>query len=262
MRSTLPSVVLVSLLATSAAACSDDVETADPNNVTETSCEATFSILQKDAYKETAGRSSELWPPHTTNTLTVTCNGKVVKEAVAANHGTLPGAKDANGDVILQEMKTVELDGSKTELLALTAAFEDCSCEAETTFLSMDSLSETAAADLVGELTQYLSENLVCSDGVTTNEVIGYLASGQIEETIIGLTYCSWASGATFEDGLDEALEAIIAATQDTLADYHVCNNDAVLQAELITSFEETGKVTDCDAAVAACRGPLWFYNP
>jgi hypothetical protein len=159
-------------------------------------------------------------------------------------------------------MKTVELEGTRAELSALADAFEACSCEAETTFLSLDSLSETAASDLVGELTQYLSANLVCSDGVTTEEVIGYLTNGQIEEAIIGLTYCSWASGATFEDGLDEALEAVIAATADTLADYHVCNNDAVLQAELVTTFVDTGKVTACNPAVAACRGPLWFYNP
>ena len=256
------SFLAVCLLSTSVYGCDDDIGTADPNNVTEVSCEATFAVLQKDAYKETAGRSSELWPPHTTNTLTVTCDGKVVRDAVAANHGTLPGAKDAAGDVILQEMKTVELDGSKAELEALADAFEACSCEDETTFLSMDSLSETAANDVVTELVTYLSQNLVCSDGVTTEEVIGYLTNGQIEETIIGLTYCSWASGATFEDGLDEALEAVIAATQDTLADYHVCNNDAVLQAELVASFDDTGKVTGCDAAVAACRGPLWFYNP
>ncbi len=252
----------VCLCSTLTLACGDAVETGDPDNVTELSCEATFSVLQKDAYKETAGRSSELWPPHTTNTLTVTCNGDVVRESIAENHGTKPGAKDAAGDVILQEMKTVEVDGTKAELLALADAFEDCSCEAETTFLSMDSLSESVVNDVVTELSVYLSENLVCSDGVTTEEVVGYVTKGQIEEAIIGLTYCSWASGATFEDGLDDALEAVIAATQDTLADYHVCNNDAVLQAELVGSFEATGKVTACDAAVAACRGPLWFYNP
>jgi hypothetical protein len=260
MRTT--SLPLACLLATAAVACDDDVKTGDPDDVTETTCEATFAILQKDAYKETAGRSSELWPPHTTNTLTVTCDGEVVREAVAANHGTLPGAKDAAGVVILQEMKTIGVEGTRGELSSLADAFEACSCDAETQFLSLDSLSETAVSDLVGELTEYLGANLVCSDGVTTEEVLGYLTNGQIEETIIGLTYCSWASGATFDDGLDEALEAVIAATADTLADYHVCNNDALLQVDLVTTFVDTGKVTPCDPAVATCRGPVWFYNP
>ena len=30
------------------------------------SCTATLHFLQKDAYKDGAGRSSDLWPPHTT----------------------------------------------------------------------------------------------------------------------------------------------------------------------------------------------------
>ena len=261
MRALHHSLFAVCLLSTFAIACADDAKTADPNNVVESSCEATFAILQKDAYKETAGRSSDLWPPHTTNTLTVSCDGEVVREAVAANHGTLPGAKDANGDVILQQMKAVELDGTREELESLADAFEACSCDGETTFLSLDSLSDTVVSDIVVELSQYLSDNLVC-EGTTPEEIVNHLANGEVEPAIGKLSYCSWSSGKSLEEGLDEALAAVIAATSDSLKDYHVCNNDAVLQAELVASFDETGKVVACDAAVDACRGPLWFYVP
>lgn len=241
--------------------CDGDTETGDPNNVTEVSCEATFAILQKDAYKETAGRTSPLWPPHTTNTLTITCDGEVVREAVAANHGTQPGAKDANGDVILVEMKSVELEGSRGELEALADAFDACSCDAETTFLSLDSLSDTVVEDLVEEVAGYLLENLTCA-GPSTQEVVSKLTTGDIDGFLVGLEVCAWTDGATFEDGLDEALAAIIAATSETLADYHVCNNDAVLQAGLIDGFSASGEVYACDATSAACKGPLWFYEP
>src|SRR5262245_29962560 len=36
-------------------------------------CTATFRWLQKDAYKNTGGRSTALWPPHTTTVLDVQC---------------------------------------------------------------------------------------------------------------------------------------------------------------------------------------------
>lgn len=63
-------------------------------------CEGSYQILQKDAYRETAGRSSELWPPHTTTQLSYACGPDAAPIVTfQANHGTEPGATDANGDV-------------------------------------------------------------------------------------------------------------------------------------------------------------------
>ena len=103
-------------------------------------CEATFRVLQKDAYKETAGRSSDLWPPHTTTVLEVTCDGEAVDGGFEANHGTEPGQTDANGDVILVEVGTYSAPGTREELELLLETYATCDCESTTEFLSLDSL--------------------------------------------------------------------------------------------------------------------------
>ncbi len=48
----------------------------------------------------------------------------------------------------------------------------------------------------------------------------------------------------------------------ETLDDYHVCNNDALLQAKLMEQFVATGEVVACDADDPICHGPAWFYTP
>ena len=116
-------------------------------------CTAVFRWLQKDAYKETAGRSSAQWPPHTTTTLRVECTsqGQTAPEVVAdvfmENYGTKPGATDANGDVILVEVAQNDaIEGSRSDLLQLVAEFQKCSCSSATQFLSMDALQEPMIA--------------------------------------------------------------------------------------------------------------------
>lgn len=244
-------------------ACGDDATTdTDTSDVQEEqSCEATLRILQKDAYKDTAGRSSELWPPHTTTQLDVSCDGELIYTTFMANHGTKPEAKDAAGDVILVETATVELEGSEDDLLDLAEAFEVCECDAATTFLSMDSLDDQTAAQLVGEVATYLEANLTCT-AATTEEVVGWLQAGDVAAVLAVLPSCTWADGTSLEEGLDEALAAVVAATGDLLDGYHVCNNDAVLQVALIDTFRESGKVVACDPTGAACAGPLWLYAP
>lgn len=67
----------------------------------------------------------------------------------------------------------------------------------------------------------------------------------------------SIAQGKTW---LASSALALVEDVQDTLDSYHVCKNDAVLQAELILAYRDTGFVTECDAAQDICRGPKWFY--
>lgn len=260
MRFGALSVLLASsiLLAT---ACDDNVETGDPNNVTEAQCVATFRVLQKDAYKETAGRTTALWPPHTTTLLEIACDGEVVSSAFQANHGTEPGQVDANGDVFLVEVGAFEVEGSRAELEALKDAYSTCSCDSETTFLSLDSLDDTTAQALMETVTSYLEANMTCTTGTPT-DIVAKLSASDVEGAIDQFLACTWSSGASFEEGLDLALSALAQKTGELLSDYHVCNNDAALQKELFDGYAATGEVKACDATAALCHSPTWLYTP
>lgn len=229
------------------------------NAGTET-CSATFIWLQKDAYKETAGRSSSLWPPHTTTTLDIVCDGNLVRSAFRENHGTKPGAKDANGDVLLVDVGTMAANGTRAELDALANAYEACECG--TKFLSMDALGDAAVQQLVKELSDYATAHLTCTGAVDAAGLVQKLQAGDIEGVLAVLPNCTWDSGSDFSGGFDAALKKIIAAAQEALSDYHVCNNDAELQAALFDSYRQGGGVGSCDAQSPLCAGPKWFYAP
>lgn len=232
-------------------------------------CTATFTWLQKDAYKETAGRTSDLWPPHTTTKLDVTCpgeNGQKNLELVASvwneNHGTTPDAVDANGDVFLVDVKHESVEGTREDLVALVAAYESCECDPSTKFLSLDSLQDAAAQEVVGNVIAYLQTNLTCTAAGGVDALIANLQNGEIDLVLADLPSCTFASGTTFSEGLDEALTTLLAESQEVLGGYHVCNNDAILQATLFQNFVDSGAVQACDGTIAACKGPLWFYKP
>lgn len=231
-------------------------------------CVASYVVLQKDAYKDTAGKSGALWPPHTTTVLTVSCSDDggasfaEVDAAFQANHGTEPGAVDASGQVILVEMKKTDLSGSREELVQLLDAYRACTCEGATAFLSLDALQDEAVTDLIESLVGYLSEHLVCAGETDTAELIALLQEGMIDEVLAVLPSCSWDPGTDLNGGLDEALQAVLDQVRETLAGYHVCNNDAALQSELVAGFAAGGGVTPCDATSPLCSGPMWFYEP
>ncbi len=221
-------------------------------------CAATFRVLQKDAYKETAGRSSELWPPHTTTVLEVVCDGEAVDGAFQANHGTEPDAVDAAGDVILVEAATFSAAGSRAELLDLLDAYSTCDCDDETDFLSLDSLQGDLAADLLDTVGGYLQANLTCPDD-SLGDLLTALQDGDFETALVIFPTCEWVGGASFEDGLSEAFAELLDATGEALADYHVCNNDAAVQKGLFDAFVSDGSLACPGGAI--CQGPLWFYS-
>jgi hypothetical protein len=230
-------------------------------------CTATFRWLQKDAYKDTAGRSSALWPPHTTTTLDVTCQKpggavEMVGSGVMVNHGTAPDAKDAHGDVILVETKKAETTGARADLLNLLSTYEGCKCDPKTQFLSMDSLQDAAVQDLVQNVMAYLQMHLVCTSEGGTAALVQSLADGDIPTVIDDLSTCTWDTGSDLASGLDDALGTFLATTQEVLADYHVCNNDAALQAGLWDWFAQNQTVVVCNGDAPACHGPKWFYEP
>jgi len=229
------------------------------------SCTATLQILQKDAYRETAGRSVALWPPHTTTQLTVECDGAnqepvVVGEFVMANHGTEPGAIDVNGEVILVEVRADTISGERSELLQLGETFAACDCEGDSQFLSMDSLDDERVQELIGSLTAYLETSLSCPAGV--DALIGAIQEHRMADALEILPTCSWADGSDLSTGLDKAVEEALLQSDEALQDYHLCNNDATLQVQLFEAFAQTGAVGSCDSTSALCHGPKWFYDP
>lgn len=230
-------------------------------------CTATFRWLQKDAYKDTAGRTSALWPPHTTTTLDVSCqiaggSPEQVASAFMANHGTEPSDEDANGDVILVETKKDQIVGTRAELLALVSAYETCQCDPDTKFLSLDSLQDAAVQVLVQNVMAYLQDHLVCAGPGGTDALVKALGEGNLDQVLTDLPSCSWDSGSDLASGLDDALATFLATTQEVLSEYHVCNNDASLQAALWHGFAVFGDLTACDGNAEICHGPKWFYEP
>jgi hypothetical protein len=223
-------------------------------------CSATFTWLQKDAYKNTAGRSSELWPPHTTTTFDIVCAGIVVRSTFRENHGTKPGEVDANGDVYLVKVASKKTSGSRAALDVLADTYESCECS--TKFLSLNSLGDTTIQLVIKELSDYIVAHLTCTGSVDANGLVTMLQAGDIQGVLGVLPNCTWSSGFGWSNGFDTALQKIIATAQEALLDYHVCNNDAELQAGLFEDFANTGQPGTCNGDSPLCHGPKWFYTP
>jgi len=237
---------------------------AAPASAAGESCTATFHWLQKDAYRSTAGRTTAFWPPHTTTTLDVRCtdasgNETYDETAVRENHGTKPGDVDASGRPFLVEMKSSEAHGTREQMRALLDAYKTCECEGSTQFLSMDVVKEdpTMRAILTAFGT-YASANLTCASGVTTEGIESMLANADYDGTVKALASCEWRAGASFADGLAAAAGSVV----PDLSKFHVCNNDAKLEAALFDRFAKDGSAPLCDPNGALCKGPAFFYSP
>ena len=233
----------------------------------EASCYGVFRWLQKDAYASTAGRTSDAWPPHTATQLDIHCladdgSDAIIATAPQANHGTAPGTVDANGTELLVETKRERVDGTRADLLALIDAYGPCTCDPATAFLSLDSAPDDVMQQVLMEVQGYLRANLTCSDGVTPDQVATAIANGDYDDAIQALGQCAWNDGASMADGLTAAAKDVLQGLGKRLTDYHVCNNDAMLQARLFESFARTGVISACDATADVCHGPIFYYAP
>lgn len=226
-------------------------------------CSVKLVWLQKDAYKETGGRTTDAWPPHTTTTLEITCDGTAVGSAFQANHGSEPGSKDLNGRDFLDVTKELTVEGTRAELEQLLATYRTCECEPDS-FLSMNSLDQTVVEDLLEEFIGLVQEDdVVCQGATTKDDLVAALQAQNFEAALPLVPQCVFpGADGTPVDTLNEALELAISATSNTLDDYHVCNNDAVLQANLVEGFLASGTIGTCDRQSAVCKGPLWLYDP
>ena len=223
-------------------------------------CSGAMAVLQKDAYRETAGRTHGPWPPHTTTQLSWSCSDSdVTTTAFQANHGTEPGETDANGDVLLVETGAIQVSGSPAQMLALQEAYDACVCN--TKFLSLDALGDEAVQELVSLLSDYIIANVDCTGNVSSMELAGLLQMGDVEAVVAEINNCSWNTGG-WSGGFDDALTAVLEQAMETLDEYHVCNNDAQIQVALVSTYANTGDVVPCDGDAPACHGPQWLYTP
>jgi hypothetical protein len=234
-------------------------ETSSTEAAGDDACTVQFNVLQKDAYAETAGRSSDLWPPHTTTELLVTCtraDGSAdLLGDFMANHGTEPGETDPNGDVFLEYAGGGSAMATRAEAEALLEAYTDCECGTE--FLTLEAIDDALVESVVGALIPYLEANLDCGGDPPVAELVNALLGGDVEALAEALPDCSWVGGGGMAQGLDEAL---IEALGGSLDGFHVCNNDAVLQAELWDTFALGGSVGSCAPSSDVCVGPKWLY--
>jgi len=222
-------------------------------------CTVRFKVLQKDAYAETAGRSSDLWPPHTTTELTATCTrSDGTKDKLGdfmANHGTEPGEVDASGDEFLQKAGSDSVVTTRKKAKALLSAYTGCECQTE--FLTMDAIDDAVVASVVEELAPYLQATLDCGGEPPVGQLVNALLAGDVEAVAAALPGCTWTGQGSMAEGLDQAL---VQALGGSLDGYHVCNNDAMLQVDLWERFVADGVAGSCDTSSPVCSGPQWLY--
>lgn len=224
-------------------------------------CTATFVFLQKDAYKETGGRSSALWPPHTTTVLEVSCQTARGEQRIAPykeNYGTAPGKKDAQGNDMLErvdmdpEIVTTEAPWSKMK--KLVASYQSCGCD-PAGFLGLDTI-DTAGQAILEKLLPILS----CAD--PEEAILLALKDKRFDEAKAMAARCTLRQGATAED-VARAAATVEAEVKTTFAENHVCNNNALLQMDLFARFRDGGDATACNPHDAAlCYGPKLLFDP
>jgi hypothetical protein len=230
-------------------------------------CTATFTWWQKDAYLNSPGREHPLWPPHTTTQLQVTCGGEVVGSASMTNHGTPYGTTNDAGVPMLTQTDQATVTGTQAQLMSLLSTYQTCECDPATTggpgtvFLSAQPPS-AVMGQVLAAVAAYASQNLVCPASTPTSQVASMLSSGNFDGAVTAMLQCSWSNGSSFEAGLNQAASTLSGELASTLAGYHVCNNDAMLQANLFASFQQGGTIAACDKTTSVCSGPAFFYNP
>lgn len=229
----------------------------DPN-----ACTATFTWWQKDAYLNSPGRSNPLWPPHTATELQVTCGGQTVQDASQGNHGTTPGTTDASGTPMLVDVMQQSVSGSMEDMNALVAAYQSCQCDPTTQFLSLDDVPDPTMQQVLTTVLQYLNENLQCPGSPATSDVVYMIQNGDYVDAAAAMEQCTWNGGTSFDDGLQQATAQVLAQVGQTLDGYHVCNNDAMLQASLFETYAAGNGVVACDSTTSVCAGPRFFYDP
>lgn len=223
-------------------------------------CTATLVFLQKDAYKPT-GRSNELWPPHTTTVLEVSCQTAKGEQHIAPykeNYGTKPGAKDAQGNDMLSEAKmdpeVVTVKAPWSQMSKLVESYQGCGCDPKG-FLGLDTI------DVEGKgLVESFAPLLSCPD--SEDALLGALKQKKFGEAKAMLERCKIKDDLSPESAT-RALGDIESQVKKLYSDHHLCNNNAELQADLFVRFRDHKDAKACDPHNRdLCYGPKLFFNP
>ncbi|MFK7823734.1 MAG: hypothetical protein AB8G05_06245 [Oligoflexales bacterium] len=220
--------------------------------VSEGPCTISFHWYQKDSFQNYPKRIAKFWPPHTTTELDIQCQGEssFSNKHAQNNHGTGPD-KIVHGIQVLQKIKTVLIKSTEAAARDLDRAYRSCECSG--TYFSMEELNGESRK-VFSALAENTSRILNCSE---RSRVVEDLKKGKISKDL--LVSCGAASKQDWEKSFNDALSHL----SDPLDSYHVCNNDAMLQANLIEEFVTKGKVVACGGdSNAVCRGPKVFYEP
>lgn len=232
--------------------CKDD-------NVTEPEAEkytGTLTVLQKDAYSNIAGRTSNLWPPHTT-TVFKWENGTEVQ----LNHETAPDEVDAQGNPFLVVTKVYTFTATKSQMEAIQKAYKEAVCDDENhKFLGLDDTKGVLESSFLNGLKEYIANDasFTCNGTVSKDSLIALFESGEIAKVIAELPNCSWEQ-ESWKLAILSVLFDVLKSFGHNISDYHVCNNDALMQVNLIKNFINTGKVT---VPHKTCIAPMIFYTP
>ena len=236
------------------------------------SCQLTFNILQKDAYREKGGRNYPFFPVHTSTQLKMLCLGKDAIEVNHANHGAEPGEKDASGRDLLDltYQDTMTLSEEKAE--AFKKIFEKLSCEETSEFLSIDKATEEVGTALYSDqfrdsLAEEFKKELASLGKQSALERFTNLyASGDynkaLEEAYNEFSDPSlW--GTTFSSSWVTSVQKELSLSSEK---FHVCNNDARVSLDLWNEmkanpnsklkFDEKWLKNRCST------GPLLFLDP
>src|SRR5262249_39259480 len=104
----------------------------------------------------------------------------------------------------------------------------------------------------------YASKHLTCAGDTTVEDLVLMLQNEEFDRALAVIPTCTWAAGYDFKDGFTSAAAGIL----PDLSKFHVCNNDAQLEATLFSQFAADGTAPACDATSDTCKGPAFFYNP
>ena len=221
--------------------------------------EGTLTVLQKDAYSDVAGRSSDLWPPHTTTVFEWELGKKI-----QLNHGTAPDEVDGSGKPFLVEVKVYRFKGTKEQLEALQAAYSRAVYDDENgehKFLNLTEGEGALEKSFLEGFKKYIADDangLVCSGPITKEQLVALLEAGDFQGFGNALAYCNWGS-SEWKIAFETVLEDVFSALGEELKAYHVCNNDAWLQVELIKHYITTGEIKIPEKIE---NGPMMYYKP
>jgi len=116
----------------------------------------------------------------------------------------------ALGRLVLDVELCNHLGGGRGTILRILSKRADC--DQGTKFLSLDSISDALAKQLLDDLATYIQAHLTCSIPGGTSALLMELQNGKITQVIGNLPKCTWANGTGFEDGLNGKSSALMSS--------------------------------------------------